>query len=103
MCHDSAQSDPVFPLPDRFTADARDRLRRALLDWVDDAVGRGVPRLVVDASATEEIDLHGVSLLLVLQRRAVDHGVRLVLRRPRGQVSQMIVTSGLASLFDIEI
>jgi anti-anti-sigma regulatory factor len=103
MCNASEQSEPVFPLPARFTADAREHLRRALLDWVDTSVGRGVTRLIVDASATEEIDLHGVSLLLVLQRRAVDHGVRMVLRRPSGQVSQMIVTSGLASLFDIEI
>jgi anti-anti-sigma factor len=92
----------VFVVPERLTAETREAFRRSVFMWLDGAIARRMTRVVLDVSATEDIDINGVSLLLVLQRRAAAHEIMIVLRRPSPAVRQMVILAGLLAFFEIE-
>lgn len=102
MVSNEAEYPHVFVVPERLTAETREAFRREVFAWFDGAISRRIPRVTLDVSATEDIDINGVSLLLVLQRRAAAHEIVMVLRRPSGQVRQMVILAGLLPLFEIE-
>jgi anti-anti-sigma regulatory factor len=92
----------VFVVPERLTAETREAFRRAVFMWFDGAIARRMSRVVLDVSAMEDIDINGVSLLLVLQRRAAAHEIIIALRRPTGPVREMMILAGLMAFFEIE-
>jgi anti-anti-sigma factor len=69
-----------------------DQLRRALEDhFVDD----GVRLIRVDLSPVDFMDNHGVATLLALLKESEGRGKRFRIERPKGQVLEKLVVTGV--------
>lgn len=94
----------MFPLvaPSRLTAEHRVEFRREALEALEAAVRTGAPVVEVDLGATVEIDASCLGVLILLQKRAREAGLRTRLLRVPGNVSSMLDATRLSPLFDIE-
>lgn len=94
----------MFPLvaPPRITAEYRLEFRREALEALEAAVRTGAPWVEVDFGATVEIDASGLGVLILLQKRAREAGLRTRLLKVPGSVSTLLDATRLNPLFDFD-
>lgn len=93
----------VQPLvaPFRLTSDHRLDFRRSVLESLEEAVGTGAPCVSVDLARTIEMDASGLGVLVLLQKRAREKGLRTKLLNTPRNVYEMLQMTRLDSLFDL--
>jgi anti-anti-sigma regulatory factor len=92
----------VLAVPRRLTIENRDQFRRDLLAWIDDAIADHATVVTLDLAHTDDLDVSGIALLIVVQQRASLNGLRITLRNPNDTVRQMLILSRMLTLFAIE-
>lgn len=58
--------------------------------------------LSVDLAGTERVDSAGLSALMLIQRRAAEHGQRVVLQHPSDEFRFLLALTQLTDLFELE-
>ena len=69
---------------------------------IENAYERTAEKLVVDLSAVEFVDSHGLQLLIATQRRLAADGCSLALVPPAGHVRRVFTLTGLDWFFGAE-
>jgi anti-anti-sigma factor len=87
--------------PQRLGLDTRVEFRKAAVQLLD-SLPEGSGRLVIDLSATRQVDSAGLGVLMLVQRRAAERRQSIVLRRPSDELRFLLVVTKLVSLFEIE-
>jgi anti-anti-sigma factor len=70
---------------------------------VESALDEDRPSVVLDMAGVAFIDLDGLDALVDAERRARDAGVLLVLRSPSKRVLDMLLLTGVDSLFSLDL
>lgn len=86
--------------PEVLGLDSRGLFRDTAAAVLDELPDAGV--LVVDFRATRRIDSAGLGALMLVQRRAVERGQKVVLRSLRDEFRFLLVLTKLDDLFEIE-
>ncbi len=96
---------PVQPLvaPYRLTSDHRLEFRRAVLESLESAASSGEPAVEVDLARTIEVDASGLGVLVLLQKRARERGLRTKLVNTPRAVHDMLQITRLDSLFELDV
>jgi len=94
---------PLEPLvaPYRLTSDHRLDFRRAVLEALETAAGSGEPVVIIDLVRTIEVDASGLGVLVLLQKRARERGIRTRLVNTPRAVQDMLQITRLDSLFEV--
>ena len=90
-----------LPAPDHLGLDSRVEFRQsatALIDQLPERTGR----LVIDLTATRQVDSAGLGALMLIQRRAAERRQAVVLRNPNDELRFLLVLTKLDDLFQIE-
>ena len=87
--------------PQRLGLDTRVEFRKAAVQLLD-SLPEGTGRLVIDLSATRQVDSAGLGVLMLVQRRAAERRQSIVLRQPSDELRFLLVVTKLVSLFEIE-
>ncbi len=93
---------PVHTLiaPNRLTSDHRLEFRRAALEILERAVRAEASRIDVDLGATAEMDASGLGVLVLLQKRARERGLRIRLLNPSRAIREMLQLTRLDAFFE---
>jgi ABC-type transporter Mla MlaB component len=87
--------------PEVLGLDTRAGFRDAAIGLLDD-LPEGQGALVVDFAGTVRIDSAGLGALMLVQRRAADRRLRVVLRNLHDEFRCLLVLTRLDDLFEIE-
>lgn len=92
----------VQPLiaPARLVAEERNEFRRTVLEQLDLAISRGDATVDLDLGATIEIDAGGLGVLVLLQKRARERGIRTRLLHTPRRIYEMLALTRLDVLFE---
>lgn len=93
--------ETVIIAPARLIAENRVAFRADALDAVDRAAAAS-GSVVVDLAATTEIDSSGLGLLVLIQKRSREKGLKTVLRGTGKEVRSMLVVTKLEMLFTMQ-
>jgi anti-anti-sigma factor len=93
----------VHPLvaPARLTSDHRLEFRRAVLEALEESVRARMSAVEIDLSMVTEMDASGLGVLVLLQKRAREKGLRTRLLYVPTPVSEMLHVTRLDTLFEI--
>lgn len=91
-----------YVAPARLVSEHRHEFRTGVLEALEDAAGANQPVIVIDLAATVEIDASGLGVLVLLQKRARERGLRTQLTDAPRSVRQILSTTRLDSLFEFE-
>jgi anti-sigma B factor antagonist len=97
----SQAEEVVISAPDRLIAENRAEFRSKALGHIDRAAEAGAV-VVVDLQLTKEIDSSGLGLLVLVEKRSRERGLRTVLRGAGEEVRSMLAVTRLEMLFTIE-
>lgn len=89
--------------PVRLTSDQRLEFRRASLEALAAAVTAGDSAVAIDLTRTIEVDASGLGVLVLLQKRARERGLRTRLVNPSRAVRDMLQLTRLEALFDLAV
>ena len=98
-------AEPVAPsiaVPDRLVADTRAQFRKDALAYLDRAAAQSVKDLALDMSQTAEMDASGLGILVVVQKKATELGIRMRIVRAPQQVRYLLLLTKLEHLFEFE-
>ncbi len=100
--HHAVEAD-VQPLvaPTRLTSDQRLEFRRAALELLERGTRAEAGVITVDLGATVEMDASGLGVLVLLQKRARERGIRTRLLNPSRAVHEMLQLTRLDALFEL--
>ncbi len=87
--------------PSHLTADTRVAFRTQALDALDVALAGQSSTVTLDLAAVVEIDASGLGVLILLQKRAREHRVRVSLLNVPGPVERLLDETRMAALFEI--
>ena len=99
------RAEPVAPsiaVPDRLVADTRAQFRKDALAYLDRAAAQSVKDLALDMSQTAEMDASGLGILVVVQKKATELGIRMRIVRAPQQVRYLLLLTKLEHLFEFE-
>lgn len=88
--------------PARLTAAARHELRAEALQALEQAARAGASAVVIDLGDTVEIDASGMGVLILIQKRARERGMRTALVRVPRDITRLLDATRLYPLFDLE-
>ncbi|MBI2797043.1 MAG: STAS domain-containing protein [Gemmatimonadetes bacterium] len=88
--------------PVRLIADTRAQFRMDALEHLDRAAKTGAHEYAVDLTVTDEIDASGLGILVLIEKRAREKGMKTVLERPSGEVLHLLDVTRLEYLFGLE-
>ena len=94
-------TDRTLTAPEALGLDSRVTFRRsasALLDELPEGSGR----LVIDLSATKQVDSAGLGALMMIQRKAAERRQTVCLRGPNEELRFLLVLTKLDDLFELE-
>ena len=93
----------VGPLiaPPRLTTDNRLDFRRAVLATLDSGARLGATAIEIDLGPVVEIDASGLGVLILLQKRAREQGMKTRLLNVPGAVEQLLDATRLEPLFEV--
>lgn len=96
-------SDPMTPLvcSAHLTAESRLDFRRDVLNALEAASAAGESAVVLDLSGVVEIDASGLGVLILLQKRARERGLRTRLLSVPSIVETLFEDTRMGPLFDI--
>jgi anti-anti-sigma factor len=85
----------------RLTSDQRLEFRRAALEQLELGARSGAGVVEVDLAATVEMDASGLGVLVLLQKRARERGLRTRLLNASRAIREMLQLTRLDSLFEL--
>ena len=98
--------DPVevqmqaFFAPARLIADSRLEFRRAVLELLEQAAQQGVTTIEIDLGGTVEMDASGLGVLVLLQKRARERGIRTRIAHAPRHIYDTLRLTRLDALFE---
>lgn len=87
--------------PSRLIADTRGEFRRQSLDHLERRIADSATVLTIDLGDTTEIDGSGLGMLVLLQKRAHEHGMVTRLLNLHEAVRHRLSITKLDAIFDI--
>ena len=97
-----AMSRPPLRAPRRLVTETRAELRDAALRCLEELVRDGAFLLTIDLADVADVDIGGVGILVLIQKRARDRGVTTRLVNAPVQVERLLALTQLDNLFDLE-
>lgn len=94
--------EPSFPVPERLVADTRAQFRKDALAYLDRAAAQSVKDFALDMSRTTEMDASGLGILVVVQKKAKELGIRMRIAGAPQQVRYLLLLTKLEHLFEFE-
>jgi len=86
--------------PGELGLETRVSFREAAIAELDGLTDGGT--LSVDLAGTHRVDSAGLSALMLIQRRAAEHGQRIRLRHPSDEIRYLLALTQLTDLFELE-
>ena len=103
--NDELRAEPVAPsiaVPERLVAETRAQFRKDALAYLDRAAAQSVKEFALDMSRTTEMDASGLGILVVIQKKAKDLGIRMRITGAPQQVRYLLLLTKLEHLFEFE-
>jgi anti-anti-sigma factor len=97
----SDRQEFVVSAPEQLVVGSRSGFRSQALDLVDRAA-LSRQDIVIDLSRTAVMDSNGLGLLVLVENRARERGLRVILRQPGEAVRKLLSLARLESLFRVE-
>lgn len=96
--------DPMIPLvcPAHLTADYRVEFRQDVLNALESASAAGESAVMLDLSGVVDLDASGLGVLILLQKRARERGLRTRLLAVPSMVERLLEETHMGALFDID-
>ncbi|MGH8698187.1 MAG: STAS domain-containing protein [Acidimicrobiales bacterium] len=91
----------VLAAPDRLGLDSRTMFRRSAVELLEQ-LAEGAGRLVIDLSATRQVDSAGLGALMLIQRKAAERRQSVCLRGASEELRFLLVLTKLDDLFELE-
>ena len=88
--------------PDRLVADTRAQFRKDALAYLERAAAQSVKDFALDMSHTAEMDASGLGILVVVQKKAKELGIRMRITSAPQQVRYLLLLTKLEHLFEFE-
>ena len=95
-----AMSRPPLRAPRRLVTETRQQLRDEALRCLEELVREGATSLTIDLSDVTDVDIGGVGILVLLQKRARDRGITTRLAHTPVQVERLLALTQLDYLFE---
>ena len=96
----AAFNSEVLTAPERIVSETRADFRRTALEFIEKVHAEQGASAAVDLSRTAEVDASGLGILVLVQKRAKELGVTLVLARTPVQVRYLLTLTKLDHLFE---
>lgn len=95
---------PHSPLraPRRLVTETRAELRDAALRRLDSLVAEQASRLTIDLADVVDVDIGGIGILVLLQKRAQDRGLPTRLINIPEHVARLLTLTQLDFLFEVQ-
>jgi anti-anti-sigma factor len=100
MSMPAAFNSEVLTAPERIVSETRAEFRRTALEFIEKIRAEQGASAAIDLSRTTEIDASGLGILVLVQKRAKELGVALVLSKVPTQVRYLLSLTKLDHLFD---
>jgi anti-anti-sigma factor len=97
-----AMSNPPLRVPRRLVTETRAELRETALRRLDELVAQGATSLTIDLSEVTDVDIGGVGILVLLQKRARERGLDTRLINTPVQVERLLTLTQLDYLFEVQ-
>lgn len=94
-------SMPSLVCPPHLTAENRVEFRAQVLEGREAAIATGAQTVVLDLGAVVQVDASGLGVLILLQKRARERGLRVQLTAVPSALERMFDDTQLRPLFDI--
>jgi anti-anti-sigma factor len=94
-------SMPPLVAPTRIVSETRLEFRRAVFEQLEQAVHLGADTVDIDLGGTVEMDASGLGILVLLQKRARERGLRTRLVHARRPVLDTLRLTRLDGLFEL--
>jgi anti-anti-sigma factor len=94
-------TEKVLAAPAELGLESRTPFRRAAAELLEQ-LPEGAGRLVIDLSATRQVDSAGLGALMLVQRKAAEHRVTVSLRGANEELRFLLVLTKLDDLFELE-
>lgn len=91
----------VVMAPEVLGLEARGEFRDAAVELVGE-LPESTGSLIIDFAGTRRIDSAGLGALMLVQRKASERNIKVVLRRLRDEFRFLLVLTKLDDLFEIE-
>lgn len=88
-------------VPMRLIADTRAEFRIAALESLERAAEQGARDFILDLAATLQVDASGLGILVLIEKRARERGMRTVLQQPGAELRHLLDVTRLDYLFRI--
>ena len=88
--------------PERLIADTRAQFRKDALSYLERAAAQSVKEFALDMSHTTEMDASGLGILVVVQKKATELGIRMRIAGAPQQVRYLLLLTKLDHLFEFE-
>jgi anti-anti-sigma regulatory factor len=88
--------------PERIVAETRAAFRKDALAYMERALKAGLKQFRLDMSHTTEVDASGLGILVVVQKRSKELGLKMLVARAPQQVRYLLLLTKLEHLFDFE-
>ena len=98
----TAMSNPPLRAPRRLVTETRAQLRDAALRRLDELVSHGEKTFTIDLSDVGDVDIGGVGILVLLQKRANERGLATRLINTPVQVERLLALTQLDYLFEVQ-
>jgi anti-anti-sigma factor len=86
--------------PERLVADTRAQFRKDAIAYLDRAAAQSVKESALDMTNTTEMDASGLGILVVVQKKAKELGIHMVLKGAPQQVRYLLLLTKLEHLFE---
>ncbi|MGH7547687.1 MAG: STAS domain-containing protein [Gemmatimonadales bacterium] len=94
-------TEKVLAAPEELGLDSRTAFRRAATELLEQ-LAEGQGRLVIDLSATRQVDSAGLGALMLIQRKAAERRLAVCLRGANEELRFLLVLTKLDDLFELE-
>ena len=88
-------------VPMRLVADTRAEFRIAALESLEKAAQQGVRDFILELGSTLQVDASGLGILVLVEKRARERGMRTVLQQPGAELRHLLDVTRLDYLFRI--
>src|SRR5437870_10764814 len=95
------QTEKVLGAPEALGLETRTAFRRAATELLEQ-LAEGAGRLVIDLSATRQVDSAGLGALMLIQRKAAERRQIVCLRGANEELRFLLVLTKLDDLFELE-
>ena len=94
-------TEPSLRAPSRLVTETRGELRETALRHLEVLAADGAPLLQIDLAAVGEVDIGGIGILVLLQKKAREHGMATRLVNVPLAVRRLLDLTQLDYLFEL--